>query len=179
MSTGIQQKQTAPQREGHRYAGPVAVVPLQHHTPRDRMKPSNPDLSQAASQSPPREYNARGPHHIRRWTPPRSCHLSLHTTDPFLKSLSGWWAKLSRLPGTPSKPQSRRRMSTSLSCFTHARNLHYHVSKLKKSLAPSSDDVPHRIVQPSWTTRRNPLPAKSSHDVEATSAILRRSPMPH
>lgn len=51
---------------------PIAVVPLPHHTPSDRVKPLNPYLSQAASLSPPRWHNARGARHIRRWTPPRS-----------------------------------------------------------------------------------------------------------
>ena len=36
------ENQTAPHR------GPTAIVPLPHHTPSDRVKPSNPDLSQAA-----------------------------------------------------------------------------------------------------------------------------------
>ena len=56
----------------HRQAGPVAVAPLQRHTPSDRVESPNPDLTPAASQSPPRKHNARGPRHTRRWTPPRS-----------------------------------------------------------------------------------------------------------
>ena len=31
-----------------RHAGPSAVVPLQHHTPHDRVKPPDPDLSHPA-----------------------------------------------------------------------------------------------------------------------------------
>ena len=35
------EKQTAPYREGHRYMGPTAVVPLQHHTTTsDTVKPT-------------------------------------------------------------------------------------------------------------------------------------------
>ena len=51
---------------------PVVVAPLQSHTPSDRVESSNPDLTPATSQSPPRKHNARGPRHTHRWTPPRS-----------------------------------------------------------------------------------------------------------
>ena len=96
-----QEKQTAPCREGHRYAGPVAVVPLPQQTPSNGVKPSNPDLSQAVSPSPLRRHNARGPRHTRRWTSsslssPCKRHRGLatsatvlHATYPFLKSPSG------------------------------------------------------------------------------------------
>ena len=45
-----------------------------NHTPPDRMKTPDPDLSQAASQSR-KGTNAQGPRHIRRWTPPHSRRL--------------------------------------------------------------------------------------------------------
>ena len=45
---------------------PVAVAPLQSHTPSDRVESPNPDLTPAASQSPPRKHNVRGPRHTRR-----------------------------------------------------------------------------------------------------------------
>lgn len=72
----------------HRHAGPVAVAPLQRHTPSDRVEPPNPDLTPAclavattktqragASPHPPldssslssprRRHRTRGPHHFR------------------------------------------------------------------------------------------------------------------
>ena len=87
----------------HRHAGPVAVAPLQCHTPSDRVESPNPDLTPAASQSPPRKHNARGPRHTRRWTPPRSRrHVEdiarrglatsasvLRVSDSYIKSPSG------------------------------------------------------------------------------------------
>ena len=55
-----QEKQTAPHRRGHRQAGPTVVVPLQHHTPSDRVKSPDPDQTQAVSQSPPRHTTCGG-----------------------------------------------------------------------------------------------------------------------
>ena len=77
---------TAPHRRGHRHAGPTAVVPLQHHTPSDRVKPPDPDHTGCLAVATAK-HNARGPRCIRRWIPPHSsprltrgpCHARLST----------------------------------------------------------------------------------------------------
>ena len=57
--TGKQDNRPHRTEEGHHHVGPTAIVPLQHHTPSDRVKSPDPDQTQAVSQLPPR-HTTRG-----------------------------------------------------------------------------------------------------------------------
>jgi len=92
-SIGKREERTAPHRQDHRYAGPTAIVPLQHHISSGRVEPPNPDHTPTASQSPPQKtqragasphtpldsslssprqrHRTRGPRHFRHSTPSR------------------------------------------------------------------------------------------------------------
>lgn len=144
----LQGKQTAPHREGYRYAGPSVVVPLQHHTPPDRVVPPNPDLSQAASQSPllpldstslslPRKNITRGASPRPSWNSMSRIHFLCRCQSgeqccPAPQDL----CRSAKLP-----PQ------VDFASLLHPRkSIRCHVSKPGMSLAPSSDNVPHRVA---------------------------------
>ena len=112
-----QEKQTAPCREGHRYAGPVAVVPLPQQTPSDGVKPSNPDLSQAVSPSPLRRHNARGPRHTRRWTSSSLSSPCRRHRTLAIRMMNGVAPSFK----IPIKQPSCARRTTASRCATHAR----------------------------------------------------------
>jgi len=167
-----QEKQTALHRAGHRHAGPDAIVPLQRNPPSDGVEPPNLDLSLAASQSPSRKHNARGPRLARRWTPPlvatpkhrtrgpRHVRLSTPCHGSFYRIAVGKMNNVALFPRSPSNCRTAPRQSTTTRCTAHARSFRHHGSKPKLSLAPSSDDEPRRsnysIAEPPSAIRCKP-----------------------
>jgi hypothetical protein len=124
-------------------------------------KTPDPDLLQAASQSPPQQHYARGPRRILHWTPPLSRCLEetprtgglvtpatiLHAPDGSVSYVVvGVVSKNTPHPKTSIKQPRSRRRSTSPRCFTLAPSHRSHSSKPRESLAPSSDVVPHRVA---------------------------------
>jgi hypothetical protein len=114
-----QEKQTALHQEGRRHAGPIATVPLPHHTSPARVKPSNPDLTTCGGLGSP----AVGLHALLE-TPHGGGARNFRHSTPRRGSISeitiGEMCGIALLLRASSEPQGQHRKSTSpQSCTTH------------------------------------------------------------
>jgi hypothetical protein len=99
------------------------------------------------------QHNARGPRRIRRWTPPHSCagatpHSPRNSCSRFVSKVA---VKVVSRDALPPKPQISNRVTAS--CRHHLVALPMRKATATKpedqgkSLAPSSDIVPHQRTQ--------------------------------
>ena len=164
---------TTPHQEGRRHAGSFAAMPLQQHTPPDgvnniRSGPLADCLAVAAvtpqhagaSPHPPLDSTSRATSkRTRAGALPRPPQYSPPRIR--LKDYRRSGEQRCPAPSDLRKPPSRRRRSTSSLCFTLTFSHRRQSSKTRKSLAPSSDIVPHRVA-----------PAKLSNPPQSIASLV-------
>ena len=178
-------KRTPPHQEGHRHAGPFAAMPLQQHTPPDGMnnigsRPLTNCLAvvvattqrAGASPLPPLDSTSRVTSKRTRAgatpRPPQYSPPRIH-----IKGYRRSGEQRCPAPSDLRKPPSRHRRSTSSLCFTLTFSHRRQSSKTRKSLAPSSDVVPHRVAPAKLS---NPSQSAASPVVERCRCRKRRPP---
>jgi hypothetical protein len=157
-----QEKQTALHQEGRRHAGPIATVPLPHHTSPARVKPSNPDLTTCGGLGSPAvglHALLETPHGGGSQLPPQHSSSRIHLGNHHRRDV--WYCPASKSLQRTARPTQKVDLTSKLH---HAQGLHFQANTPRKSLASSSNDEPQRRS-----------PAKLSHPPQsAASQVVAR-----